>query len=314
MELRPLVDVDLREVLAPINRAARGEFLPTLRTVAQLRERVALGVLDLKLSRACYVGGSLGATCLVEHLADESVAHIDALASEPLAQQRGAVRAVVDAVQSAAALAGVSELTVFVSEMDSTLGAALQAAGFTRRQAVARYALAGPPSALPLPVDVDGVSEPPTSGTFVRAVSLPEALPMVSAVEPSRLLYAQRSTVLQKLAARLSVLQLYTVAETGGTAQPEAALVFDRERKSLCALGGETAALASLIALAATRHGIAYLDAIAETHPAVSALQAAGYVRSAMRVELTCDPRAVLAGQKNRAVGPTDGPGKKGAE
>lgn len=314
MELRPLVDVDLREALAPINRAARGEFLPALRTVAQLRERVAVGVLDLKLSRACYVGGALGATCLVERLADESVAHIDALASEPLAQQRGAVRALVDAVQSAAASAGVAELTVFVSEMDSPLGAALHAAGFTRRQALARYALAGPPSALPLPVELDGVSEPPTSGMFAQAASLAEALPILSAGDPRRLLYAQRPAVLQKLAARLSVLQLYSVAETGRTARPEAALVFDRERKSLCALGGETAALASLVALAATRHGITYLDAIPETHPAVAALQAAGYVRSALRVELTCDPRAVLAAQKSRAAGSSDGLAKKGTE
>ena len=305
MELRPLLDVDLREVLAPINRAARGEFLPALRTAAQLRERVACGVLDLTLSRACVVGGALGAACLVEHVADEPVAHIDALASDPLAQQRGAVRALIEAVQTATATAGVTELSILVSETDSVLGSALQSAGFARRQAVERYALPGPPVAQSLPPEVEAGEPTPAAGPFARAAIVADVVPLLATADPIVPLFSQRPSVLQRLSARLSGRLLFSAADRQAVPTARAGVVFDRERKSLIALGGDRASVASLIALAATRHGISYLDALQELHPAGAALQEVGFVRSAVRVELVCDPRAVVAARERA-------PGKSG--
>ena len=43
--------------------------------MAQLRERAALGVLDLKLSRALLVAGGIAGACLVERVGDR--AHIE---------------------------------------------------------------------------------------------------------------------------------------------------------------------------------------------------------------------------------------------
>lgn len=293
MELRPLLDVDLREALAPINRAARGEFLPALRTVAQLRERAASGVLDLKLSHAFWVGLALGATCLVEHLADDSVAHMDALAAESLAQQRGAIRALIEAVQGAAAAAGVTELSALVSEMDSTLGPALQLAGFSRRQPVVRYTLQGAPAPLALPTEVEAGQATPTAGHYASLVPVADVLPFLSRVGTAPLLFGQRPSVLQRLAGRLSALRLCTAEDSGATCV-KAVVVFDRERKVFCALAGDTEELSALVCLAATRYGIAHMDAIAESHPAVAALKTAGLVRTTVRVELVCDPRQAV--------------------
>lgn len=303
MELRPLLDVDLREVLAPINRAARGEFLPALRTAAQLRERVSCGVLDLKLSRACIIGGALGAACLVEHVADEPVAHIDALASDPLAQQRGAVRALIEAVQTAAAAAGVTELSILVSETDSALGSTLQSAGFSRRQAVERYALPGPPLAQSLPLEVEAGEPTPAARSMARPATVAEVVPLLATADPVVPLFAQRPSVLQRLSARLSGRLLFHSNESDGASTARAGVVFDRERKSLVALGGDRSSVAALTALVATRHGISYLDALPDQHPAAAALKDVGFVRSAVRVELICDPRSVVAARERGAAG-----------
>ena len=312
MELRPLLDVDLREALAPINRAARGEFLPALRTVAQLRERASCGVLDLKLSRGCWVGGALGASCLVDHLADEPVAHIEALASEPLAGQRGAVRALIEAVQTATAAAGVTDLSMLVSELDSSLGAVLQAVGFSRRQGVERYLLSGAPAALALPTEIDASTAPGASGSYARPTTLAAVQALLATAGAG--LYGQRPSVLHKLSPRLSVWELITVSGPEATVTPQAAVVFDRERKSLCALGGETAQLAALIALVATRHGVAYLDALVDSDPAGAALRLAGFARMALRAELSCDPRQAVAERQRATAESGGGTGRKGSE
>ena len=89
------------EALAPINRAARGEFLPALRTAAQLRERASWGLLDLKLTGLCQSGELGGRLAWWERFGRRGIAYIEgapALAADPLAQQRGAVRALVEAV------------------------------------------------------------------------------------------------------------------------------------------------------------------------------------------------------------------------
>ena len=111
--------------------------------------------------------------------------------------------------------------------------------------------------------------------------------------------------MLRRLAARLSALGLWTVASVGAPKVLAAALVFDRERKSLCALGGDGIKLAALLAVGASRHGAVYLDAIAESHPAVSALRTAGFVRSAARVERVCDPKKAVAARERAAAVPT---------
>ena len=317
MELRPLLDVDLREALAPINRAARGEFVPALRTVAQLRERASSGVLDLKLSHGFWVGPGLGATCLVEHLADDPVAHIDVLAAESLAQQRGAIRALIEAVQSAAAVVGVTELSALVSEMDSTLGSALQLAGFSRRQPVVRYTLHGAPAALALPTETEAGQRPATSGRYASLVPVAEVLPFLSAAGSAHLLFGQRPVVLQRLSGRLSALRLCMVDGSGdgsGDANVKAVVVVDRERKVFCALAGETAELSALVCLAATRHGIVHMDAIAEADPAVAALKNAGLVRSAVRVELVCDPRQAVEDRQRASQSRTPDAAAKGPE
>jgi hypothetical protein len=314
MELRSLVDVDLREVLAPINRAARGDFVPALRTVAQLRERVAAGLLDLGLSRAGVVGGNVAAACLVLRLAGENIAHIEALAADPLAQQRGAVRALIEAVQTAAGAAGVTEISALVSDLDSAQLSALQAAGFSRRQMVGRYTLSGAPAARSLPVELAPGEPAPSGQPWIRAVSLADVGAVLSDAASASPLYGARLPVLTRLSGRLLALASYPArTEDEAASAASAVVVCDCERKLLCALAGESEALASLICFAASRHGVAHVDALAESDAAVRALAAAGFARVAARVELVCDPRAAASPQRStQAAG--SAPASKGSE
>lgn len=312
MELRSLVDVDLREALAPINRAARGDFLPALRTVAQLRERAAAGLLDLALSRVCVIGGSVAAACLVERISDETIAHIEALAADALAQQRGALRALIETVQAAAAAAGVTELSALASDMDSALLSALGALGFTRRQSVGRYTLSGPPASRAIPVELAAGEAPPAGQPWLRAGTLAEVTACLTDAATSPM-YGARLPVLSRLGGRFVVLASYAAGSDGAAATPAAVAVCDRERKLLCALAGETEALASLLCFAAARHGIAHIEAVAESDPAVAALRAAGFVRVAVRVEMVCDPREAAAPQRSTQAA-VAAPEKKGRE
>lgn len=287
MDLRPLVEVDLREALAPINRGngGLGRFVPAMRTAAQLRERAAAEVLDLKLSRACYIGGLVG-SCLVERLDEQ--AHIDAIGIEPLAQQRGAGRALVEAVCQAATAAGVKRLSVFVSDFDSTLLSSLAALGFVRRRGVARYILSGAPAPLTQPADL-GNAPAPESATepYARAVPLAEALPTLHAgVAADKLLFGQQGGILTRLGGKLTA---YTLTTPDSNGQPVAAAVFERERKLIHALGGEPGQLAHLLCLLAARHGVACIEALVEGHPAQSALTTAGFQRASLGAELVKD-------------------------
>lgn len=308
MELRSLVDVDLREVLAPINRSARGEFVPALRTAAGLRERAGQGVLDLGLSRACFVGGTLGGACLVDRLraddagavAPSTGAQIDALAADSLAQQRGALRALIESVQTATADAGVEALRIIVSEMDSALLGLLAATGFVRRGGVERYTLSGAPTALPLPTEVAAGTRPDAtdSSPWVRPVAMADVAGLLGAGDEGALLFSQRPSVLARLSARLTVLGL----SLAGDDRIVAAAVADRERKLLLSLAGQGDALSALVYLLCLRHGVQHVDAIQPDHPGVAALGAVGFQRTAVRIELVCDPRAVVAERRARAA------------
>lgn len=288
--------------------------MPALRTVAQLRERAAAGLLDLKLSRACVVGDSVAAACLVERIADEPIAHIEALATDSLAQQRGALRALIEAVQAAAAAAGATELSALASDMDSAQLSALAAAGFTRRQNVGRYTLSGPPATRAIPVELAAGEASPVGQPWLRAVTLAEAAGSLVGAHGASPLYGARLPVLSRLAGRFVALASYAArSDDDSAASPSAVVVCDRDRKLLCALTGETEALASLICFAAARHGIAHIEALAESDPAVAAVSAAGFARVAVRVEMVCDPRAAASPQRPTQAAAA-APEKKGGE
>jgi GNAT superfamily N-acetyltransferase len=290
MDLRSLVELDLREALAPVNRGngGLGQFVPAMRTAAQLRERAAAEVLDLKLSRACFIGGALVGTCLVERL--DAQIHLDALGVEPLAQQRGASSSLVEAVCSAAAAVGVKRASVYVSDFDSALLSSLQALGFSRRRGVARYILGSAPAPLAQPQDLGAGPASASEGSrepTARSVPLAEALPLLyGAVDPGLLLFGQQAGVLSRLSGKLTA---YVVTTPTSAGKPVAAAVFERDRKLLQALGGDPAQLPGLLCLLAARHGVACMDAIVEGHPAQAALIAAGFQRVSLRAELVKD-------------------------
>jgi GNAT superfamily N-acetyltransferase len=283
------VDVDLREALAPVNRGhggqQAGQFVPALRTAAQLRERAAAGVLDLKLSRACFIGGALLGTCLVERVGER--AHLDAVSVEPLAQQRGAGRALVDAVFTAAAAAGVKRLSAYVSDFDGTLQAILQGAGASRLRTVVRHILSGAPAPLPQPRDLEELPAPEDlAEACARTVPMSEALALLpGASDAGELLFSQEPEVLSRLSGRLRA-HVYLEPRSKS---PAAVVICERERKLLYTLSGATASLASLLCLVAARHGIACLDALPDGHPAEASLAAAGFARAALRAEWVKD-------------------------
>jgi len=290
MDLRPLSEVELREALAPINRPTgigqAGQLGKAVRTPAQLRERAAAQVLDLKLSRACFIGGGLCGAALVDRVGDH--AHIDAVAIEPLAQQRGAGKAIFDSIATAAAAAGVKRLSFFGSDFDNVLPPILTQLGWSRGRNVARFALSGPPTALPLPREVDAdaasTSNGDGEGPFARPLPLATALPVVNeGVAADKIHFAQQAEVLSRLCGQDKIVAY--VSALPGEAQPHAAVLYDRERKLILALAGDAAHLAPLLCLLATRQGVTAVDALIEGHPAEAALATAGYQRAAVRVE-----------------------------
>lgn len=284
MELRPVADVELKEVLGPINRAASGRtapgMLPLVHSAAQLRERAALGVLDLKLSRALLLGGGIAGACLVERVGEQ--AHLDVLGVDPLAQQRGGGRALCEEVVAAAAAAGVRRLTAFCSDFDGQLLAILQAVGFARVREVARYTLLpGGPTQTLVPTELAAGAEPPRPAqTVAQAVPLAEALAFLSAAQAPEPPFGQQTEVLRRLSPKLTAFVLHT---PGGIA---AAAVAERERRQLLAVGGQGEhAAAQLVALLAARHGILSIDALPVDDPATAAVSAAGFQRASLRVE-----------------------------
>ena len=284
MEIRSLADIELKDALGPVNRAAGGRtapgMLPLVHTAAQLRERAALGVLDLKLSRALALGGGIAGACLVERVGER--AHLDAFGVDPLAQQRGGGKALCEAVVAAAMAAGVRRLTAFGSDFDAQLLPILQAVGFERGREVARYSLSlgGPTQAL-IPEDIgEAAYDPATHQTVARVVPLAEALAVLEPVLAPQASFLQLPEVLRRLGPKLTAVVLQS--PTGITA----AAVADRERRQLLTLYGQTeAAAAQLAALLAARYGIHFIDALAIDDPVTAALTAAGFQRASLRAE-----------------------------
>lgn len=285
MELRSLADIELKDVLGPINRSAAGRAAPLMpaavHTAAQLRERAALGVLDLKLSRALLVAGGIAGACLVERVGER--AHIEALGVDTLAQQRGGGRALCEEVVGSAAAAGVRCLTALCSDLDPQLLAILHAAGFVRLREVARYTLApsGPVQALlpeELGPDSSGFGSP---GPAAQLVPPAEALAVLAPETPPEAPFAQQPEVLRRLSPKLTAVVLR--APAGITA----AAVADRERRQLLSLCGRSErAAAQLAALLAARQGIQHIDAMPLDDPMTAAVSAAGFQRASLRVEL----------------------------
>lgn len=277
MEIKALEEVDLRAATAPLNRAGTG-FLPLVRTPALLRERARLGVLDLKLSRAAVLGDQPAGCCLVERDGDE--AFITGVGVEPLLNQRGGSVVLIDAVIEAAQKAGVRRITIEASEHDPGQLGALSAAHFARSRELARYTLTGAPNHSIVPPEVgDETGEvAPAAGSYARSIPIEAALPFLSSEAPT---FERRAEVLRKLAP------LYTVRALFVGEQARAAVVVERERKLLVALGGDPEAAAQLAALAAARHEARFVDAVPEGDAMAAALAQAGFQVAAARVELT---------------------------
>ena len=286
MELRSLADIELKDVLGPINRSAAGRtapgMMPAVHTVAQLRERAALGVLDLRLSRALLIAGGIAGACLVERVGER--AHLEALGVDPLAQQRGGGRALCEEVVASAGAAGVRRLTALCADLDAQLLPILQAAGLSRLREVARYALSpsGPVQAL-IPEEIPAESDDrPRRAAAAQLVPPAEALAVLAPHTAPAPPFLQQPEVLLRLSPKLTGAVLRT--PTGITA---AAAVADRERRQLLSLWGQSEqAAAQLAALLAARYGIHYIDALPLGDPMTAAVSAAGFQRASLRVEL----------------------------
>lgn len=288
MEVSPLEEVDLREVTGPLNRAV-SNLRPLLRTATQLRERATAGVLDVRLSRVCTLGGKLVGVALLERVTRGAglppLAHLDALVVDPLAQQRGGQRILVEAVCAAAAAADITRLTAIESESDAATLDTLQRAGFARVRPVLRLHLPGAPAPIPTPTELEDGKIPeglPAGQLLARVAGLDDALAVFARYSvPSDVPFGQHPIVLKRLASRLAA---WVAFERGKP--PVAAAIIDAERKLIVAAAGEQAALAGLTALLAARPGVTLLDGLPEGHPAEAALLQAGFQRAAMRIEL----------------------------
>lgn len=275
MEIKALEEVDLRAATAPLNRAGT-VFLPAVRTAAQLRERAKLGVLDLKLSAAAVLSEGPAGCCLIERDGEE--AFVVGVAAEPLMHQRGGWVGLLEAALATAAKAGVRRVTVEASEHDTGQLGGLQAARFSRSRELSRYTLPTAPNHALVPEDLgDDSAAVPTGSRYARAVSIDVALPLLLSEAPP---FSRRPEVLRKLAP------LYTVRALFEGDRPIAAVVVERERKLLVAVGGEPEAAAQLAALAAARYEARFVDAVPEGDAMAAALVKAGFQLAAARVEL----------------------------
>lgn len=274
MELKSLAEVDLREAIGPINRAVTGHYLPLVRTASVLRERAQAGVLDLKLSRCAFIGRELVGTCLVERV--EELAHIDVIGVEPLAQQRGVDRALLESACVAAEAGAVTRITATVPEGDGVLTKLLGAAGFVAQRSVARWLQSGalPPLDLPRSVDEEGPEGAPHWGPLAgpAALAFLAALPQASAAP-----FGMQPRVLERL---LPKLQAFAVLSGDG---PQAVALLDKDRHLIAALGGETAALTGLCGVLVARQGAQVVEGLAGGDDAEAALRAVGLTRAAVR-------------------------------
>ena len=262
MERKSLAEVELRDAAFQLNRSAPSNFLPALRTASQLRELATLGVLDQALSQVVILAGKVGGCCLVERV--PSGGFLSALTCEPLAQQRGGGRVLLDAVITAARTAKLGQLTIEVSEADAAQESLLSSAGFARQHTLYRMALAQPPNRTLLP-------------TEAAVIPVDDAVSFLATEKAWHPTPSVEGEVLRKLAPRLTALALISDGQT------RAALVLDQERKLILTLAGKSAALASLVVFAAVHHFVAFVDSLRSDDPAVDALREAGFARLSVR-------------------------------
>lgn len=284
MELKSLADVELRDATFPLSRSAPSNFLPMLRTPVILRELLHLGVLDRDISKVIVAAGRVVGCCLVER--GPLGGYVSGLGTDALSQQRGGARALLEAVVAAAKKAGLPLLSMEVSEADAGPQGALQAIGFVPVRTRHRLALQGSPDRSLLP---ESLTAEPAGERRIAAISVPVALDFLLAHGPKNPGAAVHPTVLAKLGGRLSAAAYQVDGKT------VAAVVADKERKLLVGLGGDAEHLSTLAVFAAARLGSAYVDSIAEDDPALPALEAAGFVRIAVRKELSLSLQSAAA-------------------
>ncbi len=278
MECKSLAEVELRDATYPLNRSVPSDFLPALRTAAQLRELVALSVIDPSLSKVIVLSGKVVGCCLVERASDGAT--LSALGIEPLAQQRGGGRVLLDAVTTAARAAKLHWLSIESSAADASQQALLLSAGFAIQGSRCRMALTQPPNRSLLPSTGDGFSDSATTEARVTTGTIDAALTFLSSQPDWQPAPSASPSVLRKLASRLMA---FFWAEASA---PQAVLVIDKERKLIVALAGPMAAMAALGVYAAAYHGVAFADSLPADSPEVSALSLAGFATVARRSEL----------------------------
>ncbi len=278
MECKSLAEVELRDATYPLNRSVPSNFLPALRTAAQLRELVALSVIDPSLSKVIVLSGKVVGCCLVERASDGAT--LSALGIEPLAQQRGGGRVLLDAVTTAARAAKLHWLSVESSAADASQQALLLSAGFAVQGSRCRMALTQPPNRSLLPSNGDGSSDSATTKALVTTGTIDAALTFLSSQSDWQPAPSASPSVLRKLASRLMA---FFWEEASA---PQAVLVIDKERKLIVTLAGQMAAMAALGVYVAAYHGVAFADSLPADSPEVSALSLSGFATVALRSEL----------------------------
>ena len=279
MECKSLAEVELRDATYPLNRSVPSNFLPALRTAAQLRELVALSVIDPSLSKVIVLSGKVVGCCLVERASDGAT--LSALGIEPLAQQRGGGRVLLDAVTTAAQAAKLHWLSVESSAADASQQALLLSAGFAVQGSRCRMALTQPPNRSLLPSNGDGFSDSATTKARVTTGTIDAALTFLSSQSDWQPAPSASPSVLRKLASRLMAFFWEEAASA-----PQAVLVIDKERKLIVTLAGQMDAMAALGVYVAAYHGVAFADSLPADSPEVSALSLSGFATVALRSEL----------------------------
>ncbi len=263
MHVQSLAEIELRDAVQPLQRSAPSNFVPALRPPALIRELIALGVIDPSLSKVLVLSGKVLGCCLVERCPGGAL--LSALSIEPLAQQRGGGRALLEEVIKAAQTAKLGQLRIEVSEGDAA--SLLSALHFVRAETLCRLALLQPPNRSLFPTEqFDSVTELSIDAAIATLSAQPNWQPTPSA----------QPDLLRKLAKRLIGFGLVRDDR-------RATLLIDKERKLIWTLGGESSLLAQLVVYAAGKHGAAFVDSLRDEDPAIAALCEAGFTKLAVR-------------------------------
>lgn len=265
MQVQSLAEIELRDAIQPLNRSAPSNFGPALRTPALIRELVALGVIDASLSKVLVLSGKVLGGCLVERVPGGGL--LSALSIEPLAQQRGGGRALLEEVIKAARTAQLAQLRIEVSEGDTAHESLIGALHFVRVETLHRLALQKAPNRSLFPTE---------EFDLVTEVSIEEAISLLSAQTTWQPAPSARPDMVRKLTKRLSALTLVQ-------SDRRATLIFDKERKLIWTLGGDSTRMAQLAVCVAAKHGAAFVDSLRDEDPAISALVEAGFTKLAVR-------------------------------